>query len=313
MLLACLLTGAHAGSFSAAVDLQPQVIFCWAAFQSLFLQTVALHGVVVARVQDPSAFGLVEPCATGLDPSIQPVQIPLPILQQIYIPNQLGVVHKFTEGTLDPFIQIINKDVRQDWGQYGFPNTLGNIPSDRLPTGCSTVHQDSPDLTIQSVPKLVNSAPVQKGLKMKLSQAKDGYGGLEFRSDIRVLNYASYFLVSGHWRGDKASITALGTENNYPVKPSDFPIINCTYPSFSTMLIVKYPLGSRGYSWATHTYQAIWLQLIAKSGLDYFHDEYLCAPRQGGKTNVVLLTMGGLLQNCSGEEYGLLGQQRIKK
>ncbi|KAK4810864.1 hypothetical protein QYF61_008836 [Mycteria americana] len=60
----------------AAVNQHSQVLFHLAAFQPLFPKPVALHGVVVAQVQD-LALGLVEPHTVGLGPSIQPVQVPL--------------------------------------------------------------------------------------------------------------------------------------------------------------------------------------------------------------------------------------------
>ena len=59
-----------------AVNQHSQVLFCQAAFQPLFPEPVALHGVVVAQVQD-LALGLVEPHTIGPSPLIQPVQIPL--------------------------------------------------------------------------------------------------------------------------------------------------------------------------------------------------------------------------------------------
>jgi len=75
-------------------------------------------GVVATKVQDP-ALGLVEPHTIDLGPSIQPVQIPLqslPTLEQINTPTQLGVICRFTEGALNPLIQIIDKDVKQNRG-----------------------------------------------------------------------------------------------------------------------------------------------------------------------------------------------------
>ncbi|KAK4824032.1 hypothetical protein QYF61_009623 [Mycteria americana] len=57
----------------------------------------------------------------GLSPSIQPVQVPLqslPTLKQINTPTQLGVVCKLTEGPLSPLVQIIDKDIKQNWPQY---------------------------------------------------------------------------------------------------------------------------------------------------------------------------------------------------
>ncbi|KAK4821791.1 hypothetical protein QYF61_003166 [Mycteria americana] len=104
----------------AAVNQHPQVLLCQAAFQPLFPKPVALHGVVGTQVQD-LALGLVEPHTIDLGPWIQPVQVPLqtlPTLEQINTPAQLGVVCKLTEGALDPFVQIIDKDVKQNWPQY---------------------------------------------------------------------------------------------------------------------------------------------------------------------------------------------------
>ncbi|KAK4807064.1 hypothetical protein QYF61_018405 [Mycteria americana] len=101
----------------AAVNQYPQVLLCQAAFQPLFPKPIALHGVAVAQVQDP-ALGLVKPHTIHPSPLIQPVQVPLqslPTLQQINTPTQLGVVCKLTESTLDPFVQIIDKDVKQSF------------------------------------------------------------------------------------------------------------------------------------------------------------------------------------------------------
>ncbi|KAK4821381.1 hypothetical protein QYF61_018919 [Mycteria americana] len=102
-----------------AVNQHPQVLFCWAAFQPLFPKPVALHGVAVAQVQD-LALGLVKPHTIDLSPSTQPVQVPLqslPTLKQINAPTQLGVVCKLTESTLNPLVQIIDKDIKQNWPQ----------------------------------------------------------------------------------------------------------------------------------------------------------------------------------------------------
>lgn len=69
----------HSGSCSAAVKQQPWVLFHQAAFQPFCSQPIALPGVVVSQGQYP-AFGLVEFLTTGLDPLIQPIQIPLQIM-----------------------------------------------------------------------------------------------------------------------------------------------------------------------------------------------------------------------------------------
>ncbi|KAK4828042.1 hypothetical protein QYF61_023080, partial [Mycteria americana] len=132
------------------IDQHPQVLFSWAACQPLFPKPVALHGVVLAQVQD-LALGLVEPHTIGPSPSIQPVQVPLqslPTLKQTNTPAQLGVVCKLTEGALDPFVQIIDKDIKQNWPQH---RALGNTTCHRLPTGVNSIHHHSLGLAIQPV------------------------------------------------------------------------------------------------------------------------------------------------------------------
>ncbi|KAK4831915.1 hypothetical protein QYF61_020292 [Mycteria americana] len=154
----------HLGTLLAhiqvAVNKHPQVLFCQAAFQPLFPKPVALHGVAVAQVQD-LALGLVEPHTIDLGPSIQPVQVPLqslPTLQQINTPTQLGVICKLTEGALNPFIQIIDKDIKQNWPQH---RALGNTACDRLPTGVNSIHHHSLGPAVQPVLYPAKSAPVQ--------------------------------------------------------------------------------------------------------------------------------------------------------
>ncbi|KAK4820689.1 hypothetical protein QYF61_003609 [Mycteria americana] len=144
----------------AAVNKHPQVLLCQAAFQPLFPKPVALHGVAVAQVQD-LALGLVKPHTIDLGPSIQPVQVPLqslPTLQQINTPTQLGVVCKLTESTLDPFVQIIDKDIKQNWPQH---QALGNTACDRPPTGVNSIHHHSLGPAVQPVLYPVKSTPVQ--------------------------------------------------------------------------------------------------------------------------------------------------------
>ncbi|KAK4832495.1 hypothetical protein QYF61_023542 [Mycteria americana] len=154
----------HLGTLLAhiqvAVNQHPQVLFCLAAFQPLFPKPVALHGVAVAQVQD-LALGLVKPHTIGLGPLIQPVQVPLqslPLLKQINTPTQLGVICKLTEGALDPFVQIIDKDVKQNWPQH---RALGNTACDRPPTGVNSIHHHSLGPAVQPVLYPAKSTPVQ--------------------------------------------------------------------------------------------------------------------------------------------------------
>ncbi|KAK4832461.1 hypothetical protein QYF61_023508 [Mycteria americana] len=135
--------------------------------------TPALHGVVVAQVQDP-ALSLVEPHTIGLSPSIQPVQVPLqslPSLKQINTPTQLGVVCKLTEGALDPLVQIIDKDIKQDWPQH---RALGDIICDQPPTGVNSIHHHSLGPAIQPVLYPVKSTPIQ-AMSSQFLQDNTGY------------------------------------------------------------------------------------------------------------------------------------------
>ncbi|KAK4817045.1 hypothetical protein QYF61_026353 [Mycteria americana] len=144
----------------AAVNKHPQVLLCQAAFQPLFPKPVALPGVAVAQVQD-LALGLVQTHIIVLGPSIQPVQVPLqslPSLKQINTPAQLGVICKLTEGALNSFVQIIDKDIKQDWPQH---RALGNTACDRLPTGVNSIHHHPLGPAIQPVLNPAKSTPVQ--------------------------------------------------------------------------------------------------------------------------------------------------------
>ncbi|KAF1467595.1 Interphotoreceptor matrix proteoglycan 1, partial [Megadyptes antipodes antipodes] len=100
-LLGCL--GTLPAHVQPTVDQHPQVLFCQAAFQPLFPKPVALHGVVVAQVQDP-ALGLVEPHTIGLSALIQPL---LPYLQS----NLTGFKHleilNFRNGSV-----IVNSKIK---------------------------------------------------------------------------------------------------------------------------------------------------------------------------------------------------------
>lgn len=64
---------------------------------------------------------LAKPHTVDLGPSIWPVQFPLqnlPTLQQTNVATQLGVICKITEGAFNPLIQIIDKNIKQNWPQY---------------------------------------------------------------------------------------------------------------------------------------------------------------------------------------------------
>ncbi|KAK4811279.1 hypothetical protein QYF61_023331 [Mycteria americana] len=188
----------------AAVNQHPQVLLCLAAFQPLFPKPVALHGVAVAQVQD-LALGLVKPHTIHPSPSIQPVQVPLqslPTLQQINTPTQLGVVCKLTEGALDPFVQIIDKDVKQNWPQH---RALGNTACGRPPTGVNSIHHHSLGPAIQPVLYPAKSTPVQAMSSQFLQENahKDGFCIRKLLRDVASL-------ISTAEIQTRASLTSLG-------------------------------------------------------------------------------------------------------
>ncbi|KAK4831743.1 LOW QUALITY PROTEIN: hypothetical protein QYF61_018873 [Mycteria americana] len=82
----------------------------------------------------------------------------LPTLKQINTPTQLGVICKLTEGALNPLIQIIDKDIKQNWPQH---RALGNTACDRPPTGVNSIHHHSLGPAIQPVLYPAKSTPVQ--------------------------------------------------------------------------------------------------------------------------------------------------------
>ncbi|KAK4816696.1 LOW QUALITY PROTEIN: hypothetical protein QYF61_020580 [Mycteria americana] len=91
-------------------------------------------------------------------PKLNTVFESLPTLQQINTPAQLGVICKLTEGALDHFVQIIDKDIKQNWPQH---RALGNTTCDWRPTGVNSIHHHSLGLGIQPVLYPAKSTPIQ--------------------------------------------------------------------------------------------------------------------------------------------------------
>ena len=73
-------------------------------------------------------------------------------------PTQLDFVCKLTEGALNPLIQIIDKDSKQDQIQNG---ALENTTLDWLPAGFNSIHHHSLCSAIQTVLYPGKSAPIQ--------------------------------------------------------------------------------------------------------------------------------------------------------
>ncbi|KAK4818477.1 hypothetical protein QYF61_014179 [Mycteria americana] len=91
-------------------------------------------------------------------PKLNTVFESLPPLKQINTPAQLGVVCKLTEGALDPLVQIIDKDIKQNWPQH---RALGNTTCDWPPTGFNSIHHHSLGPAIQPLLNPAKSMPVQ--------------------------------------------------------------------------------------------------------------------------------------------------------
>ncbi|KAK4817510.1 hypothetical protein QYF61_017755 [Mycteria americana] len=118
-------------------------------------------GTLLARIRQDPALSVVEPHTTGPSPSIQPVQVPLqslPTLKQINTPAQLGVICKLTEGALDPLVQTIDKDIKQNWPQH---RALGNTACDWPTTGVNSIHHHSLGPASQLIFYPAKCAPVQ--------------------------------------------------------------------------------------------------------------------------------------------------------
>ncbi|NXE84114.1 CO6A6 protein, partial [Cochlearius cochlearius] len=108
----------HLGTLLAhiqpAVNQYPQVFFCHGAFQPLFPKPVALHGVVVTKVQDP-ALGLVEPHTVGL-----------PISTQIVMLHEVGHNHHLvTRDHLSPLGEAGDKGISGEHGIKGYRGRMG--------------------------------------------------------------------------------------------------------------------------------------------------------------------------------------------
>ena len=77
MALALLATWAHCWfMFNRAATNTSRIHFVFTVIQPLIPKPIALHGVIVAKVQDP-ALGLVKPHPVHLSPAIQLLYIPL--------------------------------------------------------------------------------------------------------------------------------------------------------------------------------------------------------------------------------------------
>ncbi|KAK4826589.1 hypothetical protein QYF61_010351 [Mycteria americana] len=112
----------------------------------------------------------------------------LPTLKQINTPAQLGVTCKLTEGALDPFIQTIDKDIKQNWPQH---RALGNTACDWPPTGFNSIHHHSLGLAIQPVLYPAKSTPVQAMSIQFLYQ--ENAVGTEVPKDWRKANVTPIF------------------------------------------------------------------------------------------------------------------------
>ncbi|OWK61773.1 hypothetical protein RLOC_00011756 [Lonchura striata] len=74
-----------------------------------------------------------------------------PTFQQIDTHSQLSIIYRFINERLSPLINVINKDIEQNWPQHrSLRDTTGDC---WMPAGCSTVHHHSLGPAIQPVVK----------------------------------------------------------------------------------------------------------------------------------------------------------------
>lgn len=140
-LLAFLATWAHVlAHVQMAVSQHPYLLFCWAAFQTMFPQPVELPGLTVTRVLEP-ALGFVKPHITDLSLLIQPVQVPvqsLPTLKwEIEALAQQGIIFRLTKVQVIPLSRSLMKILHRTWW------VLENTTSDWLPLGYNSTDPHS--------------------------------------------------------------------------------------------------------------------------------------------------------------------------
>ena len=82
----------------------------------------------------------------------------LPTLRQIDTTSQLGVTCNLSEGTLNPFIYVINKDIKQDGPQY---SPLGDTTCNGSPAGFNSLNHYPLGMALQPVLYPKKGIPVQ--------------------------------------------------------------------------------------------------------------------------------------------------------
>ncbi|PKU35805.1 hypothetical protein llap_13892 [Limosa lapponica baueri] len=114
----------HKGTLLAhghpVVHQDSQAFFHRAALQQVSLQSLLVHGVIPPQVQH-STLAFVEFHQVPLCPSPQPVQVSLYYGTAFWCvrhSSQFCGISKLAEGTLYPFIQVIDEYIEEDWTQY---------------------------------------------------------------------------------------------------------------------------------------------------------------------------------------------------
>ncbi|KAF4804443.1 hypothetical protein TURU_007903 [Turdus rufiventris] len=130
----------HQGTLLAcvqsAVDQYHQVPFCLGIVQPHRPKPIALHRVIVAKMQDLT-LGLIKCHPIGLCPSIKKFQVSLqspPTFHQIDTRSQLSFICKITNERLNTLIHVVNKNIDKNWPQH---RPLRDTTSDWPPAGCS--------------------------------------------------------------------------------------------------------------------------------------------------------------------------------
>ncbi|PKU41419.1 hypothetical protein llap_8284 [Limosa lapponica baueri] len=97
----------------------PRSFFHRAVLQRVSPQPVLVHGVIPPQVQHPT-LARVEFHQIPLCPALQPVQFSLygsTAFWCVSHTSQFCTISKLAEGTLHPFIQVIDGYIEEDWTQ----------------------------------------------------------------------------------------------------------------------------------------------------------------------------------------------------
>ena len=109
------------------------------------------------------------------------------MFKQINTPTQHGVVCKLTEGALDPLIQIVDKDIKQNFPQW-------NTTCDQPPTGFNSIHHNSLGSSIQPVFYPAKHVPIQ-AMNSQFRQENSVGNGVKGFTKVKANNIYNLSLI----------------------------------------------------------------------------------------------------------------------